>query len=153
MDLAHCFGSKELMSQDELAVMDGGKCILQLRGVTEIKSASAGKIEVEYGRLRQPATPEGEAELARVRSQIDTCKDVYGVTAGLGAEQFSIQTAAMASLPAANSEMPCCFLPRNSPGPRIIRSVSAISKPLFVLTSVDSRCCAASLLSPLNKKQ
>ena len=24
---------KELMSQDELAVMDGGKCILQLRGV------------------------------------------------------------------------------------------------------------------------
>ena len=33
MDLVHCFGSKELMSQDELAVMDGGKCILQLRGV------------------------------------------------------------------------------------------------------------------------
>ena len=32
MDLVHCFGSKELMSQDELAVMDGGKCILQLRG-------------------------------------------------------------------------------------------------------------------------
>ena len=27
----HC--GKELMSQDELAVMDGGKCILQLRGV------------------------------------------------------------------------------------------------------------------------
>ena len=25
--------STELMSQDELAVMDGGKCILQLRGV------------------------------------------------------------------------------------------------------------------------
>ena len=24
---------KELMSQDELAVLDGGKCILQLRGV------------------------------------------------------------------------------------------------------------------------
>ena len=24
---------KELMSQDELAVMDGGKCVLQLRGV------------------------------------------------------------------------------------------------------------------------
>ena len=24
---------KELMSQDEIAVMDGGKCILQLRGV------------------------------------------------------------------------------------------------------------------------
>ena len=33
MDLVHCFGSKELMSQDELAVMDGGKCIMQLRGV------------------------------------------------------------------------------------------------------------------------
>ena len=26
-------GGKELMSQDELAVMNGGKCILQLRGV------------------------------------------------------------------------------------------------------------------------
>lgn len=24
---------KELMTQDEIAVMDGGKCILQLRGV------------------------------------------------------------------------------------------------------------------------
>ena len=29
---------KELMSQDELAVMDGGKCILQLRGVRPFKS-------------------------------------------------------------------------------------------------------------------
>ena len=27
----HC--GKELMSQDEIAVMDGGKCIMQLRGV------------------------------------------------------------------------------------------------------------------------
>ena len=30
---------KELMSQDELAIMDGGKCILQLRGVRPFFSA------------------------------------------------------------------------------------------------------------------
>ena len=33
MDTSIFLGGKELMSQDELAVMDGGKCILQLRGV------------------------------------------------------------------------------------------------------------------------
>jgi len=30
---------KELMTQDELAVMDGGKCILQLRGVRPFLSS------------------------------------------------------------------------------------------------------------------
>src|SRR5699024_9141493 len=34
---------KELMSQDELAVMDGGKCILQLRGVRPFRS---GKYDI-----------------------------------------------------------------------------------------------------------
>lgn len=108
--------------------MSGAIAILQLRGVTEIKSASAGKIEVEYGRLRQPATPEGEAELARVRSQIDTCKDVYGVTAGLGAEKFSIQTAAMASLPADLA----LELGRLDPGESALRSTAG-ARELLIL--------------------
>lgn len=33
MDCSVFLGGKELKSQDELAVMDGGKCILQLRSV------------------------------------------------------------------------------------------------------------------------
>ena len=33
LDLSHGKSGKELMTQDELAVMDGGKCIFMLRGV------------------------------------------------------------------------------------------------------------------------
>ena len=42
---------KELMTQDEIAVMDGGKCILQLRGVRPFLS---DKYEDVY--KRQPTT-------------------------------------------------------------------------------------------------
>ena len=45
---------KELMSQDELAVMDGGKCILQLRGVRPFLSDKA-----DEGRPPEQAVPPG----------------------------------------------------------------------------------------------
>ena len=42
---------KELMSQDELAVMDGGKCILQLRGVRPFLSDKYDITPVSYTHL------------------------------------------------------------------------------------------------------
>jgi len=67
---------KELMSQDEIAVMDGGKCILQLRGVRPFSSAkyditkhprykylsdfdkkNAFEVEKYLARVRKPRPP------------------------------------------------------------------------------------------------
>ena len=48
---------KELMSQDELAVMDGGKCILQLRGVRPFLSDKydiAKHPNITYPPMRTP---------------------------------------------------------------------------------------------------
>ena len=75
---------KELMSQDELAVMDGGKCILQLRGVRPFLSD-------KYDITRHPNfkytadadkrnTFDIEAFLsARLKLKPDEVCDVYGV--------------------------------------------------------------------------
>ena len=38
---------KELMTQDEIAVMDGGKCILQLRGVRPFFSDKSDKFDIK----------------------------------------------------------------------------------------------------------
>ena len=48
---------KELMTQDEIAVMDGGKCILQLRGVRplfkrQIRHHETPELQIPF-RLRQ----------------------------------------------------------------------------------------------------
>ena len=51
---------KELMSQDELAVMDGGKCVLQLRGVRPFLSN-----KYDIGR---PAIPKRTTRNTRMRS-------------------------------------------------------------------------------------
>src|SRR5579885_675058 len=45
-----------------------------------------------------------------------------------------------------NSGNPDCFVPRKSPGPRIIRSASAILNPSEVFSMTESRLCASSVL-------
>ena len=45
---------RELMTQDEIATMDGGMCILQLRGVRPFFSKKVGEIAADVG-----ATPQG----------------------------------------------------------------------------------------------
>lgn len=80
--------------------LQGAVALFQLRGKSETRVASAG-VEVDYGRLRLPATPEGEAELARIRQEAQTCKDIYGLAPGLPEGQYVIETASMAAIDAA----------------------------------------------------
>lgn len=80
--------------------LNGAVALFRLRGIAETKVSMAG-VEVEYGRLRLPATPEGEAELARIRTAAESCKDIYGLAPDLPEGQYVIETASMATVPTA----------------------------------------------------
>ena len=59
---------KELMSQDELAVMDGGKCILQLRGVRPFLSDKYDITKHPNYRLTADADPRNAFDIERFLS-------------------------------------------------------------------------------------
>ena len=59
---------KELMSQDELAVMDGGKCILQLRGVRPFLSDKYDITKHPNYRLTADANPRNAFDIERFLS-------------------------------------------------------------------------------------
>lgn len=79
--------------------LPGAIALVQLRSKSETRAPVAG-VEVEYGRLRLPATAEGQAEVARIAASAERCKDVYGLAPGLPAGGYEIVKAPMSQLPA-----------------------------------------------------
>ncbi|WP_149142226.1 peptidylprolyl isomerase [Gemmobacter caeruleus] len=76
----------------------GGVALFQLRSITEGRAEDAAPVEVEYARLRLPADAAGSALMAKVRAQVQTCKDLYGLAPGLPPEQLSITTQTMGAV-------------------------------------------------------
>ena len=75
---------KELMSQDELAVMDGGKCILQLRGVRPFLSDKYDITKHPNYRYTADADPRNAFDIeqflsARLKTKSNEVYDVYEV--------------------------------------------------------------------------
>jgi type IV secretion system protein VirD4 len=75
---------KELMSQDELAVMDGGKCILQLRGVRPFLSDKYDITKHPNYKYLSDYDPRNAFDIekylsARLRPKQDEIYDVYEV--------------------------------------------------------------------------
>jgi len=75
---------KDLMSQDELAVMDGGKCILQLRGVRPFLSDKYDITKHPNYRYTADADPRNAFDIeqflsARLKTKANEVYDVYEV--------------------------------------------------------------------------
>ncbi|MFR1051818.1 MAG: VirD4-like conjugal transfer protein, CD1115 family [Lachnospirales bacterium] len=60
---------KELMSQDEIAVMDGGKCILQVRGVRPFLSDKYDITQHPYYKYTADADPKNVFDVERYRKR------------------------------------------------------------------------------------
>ena len=77
----------------------GGVALFQLRSLVEGSPENATPVQVEYARLRLPISAESDQTLARVQAKAQTCKDLYGMVPGLPADQLSVQTGTMGSIP------------------------------------------------------
>ena len=80
---------KALMSQDELAVMDGGKCILQLRGVRPFLSDKYDITQHPNYKLTADADPKNAFDIegylkARLKLKPNQVCDVYEIDAAAG---------------------------------------------------------------------
>ena len=80
---------KELMSQDELAVMDGGKCILQLRGVRPFLSDKYDITQHPNYKYTADADPKNAFSIedflrARLKLKPNQVCDVYEIDAAAG---------------------------------------------------------------------
>ena len=80
---------KELMSQDELAVMDGGKCILQLRGVRPFLSDKYDITQHPNYKYTADADPKNafsfeDFRRARLKLKPNQVCDVYEIDAAAG---------------------------------------------------------------------
>ena len=80
---------KEVMSQDELAVMDGGKCILQLRGVRPFLSDKYDITQHPNYKYTADADPKNAFDIegylkARLKLKPNQVCDVYEIDAAAG---------------------------------------------------------------------
>ncbi|MBT9245293.1 peptidylprolyl isomerase [Gemmobacter fulvus] len=78
--------------------LPGAVALFQLRGLEEVRTSAPAAIQVEYARLRLPATPEADAQLAQIRSRSDTCKDLYGTAPNLPEDQLIVETKPMSAI-------------------------------------------------------
>ena len=81
---------KELMTKDELAVMDGGKCILQIRGVRPFFSSKYDITRHRRYRQLSDANPKLAFHMEtylkhRLRLRDDDIAEVYEIDLGKGA--------------------------------------------------------------------
>lgn len=74
----------------------GGVALFLLRGIQETEIAESKTASVDYAQFLLPDDP---AEVARVRAQVDTCDDLYGLAKGLPEERLQRDTKPMNEVP------------------------------------------------------
>ena len=87
---------KELMSVDELAVLDGGKCILQLRGVRPFLSSKYDITKHPHYKYLSDADPKNAFDVERftrrrMKVKANTVTDVYEVDAEKNGDELSLE--------------------------------------------------------------
>lgn len=64
--------------------------LFQLRGIEDLANPAAKNVAVEYARFFMPDTSLEAAD--KLREQVDTCDDLYGIAKGLPPERLQIDT-------------------------------------------------------------
>ena len=87
---------KQLMTEDEIAVMDGGKCILQLRGVRPFFSDKFDITKHPKYKYLSDADPKNAFDVERfirrkMKVKADTVTDVYEVDAEKNGDELSLE--------------------------------------------------------------
>ncbi len=87
---------KSLLSVDELEVLDGGKCILQLRGVRPFLSSKYDITKHPHYKYLSDADPKNAFDVERfirkkMKVKADTVTDVYEVDAEENGDELSIE--------------------------------------------------------------
>ena len=87
---------KSLLSADELEVLDGGKCILQLRGVRSFLSSKYDITKHPHYKYLSDADPKNAFDVERfirrkMKVKADTVTDVYEVDAEENGDELSIE--------------------------------------------------------------
>ena len=87
---------KSLLSVDELEVLDGGKCILQLRGVRPFLSSKYDITKHPHYKYLSDADPKNAFDVERfirrrMRVKADTVTDVYEVDAEENGDELSLE--------------------------------------------------------------
>lgn len=77
----------------------GGVALFQLRGVEETDQPAATTVNVDYAQFFLPNDGTAETEAARIRGEVDTCNDLYGVALGLPEDQLQRETKPLAEVP------------------------------------------------------
>lgn len=73
--------------------------VFLLRALEETALSAPAAMEVEYAQYLLPNDGTAEASFARLRGEVDTCNDLYGVTDGAGEPQLTRMTQAMSAVP------------------------------------------------------
>ena len=86
----------ELLSRDELAVLDGGKCILQLRGVRPFLSSKYDITKHPHYKYLSDADPKNAFDVERfirrrMKVKANTVTDVYEVDAEENGDELSLE--------------------------------------------------------------
>jgi len=87
---------KSLLTVDELEVLDGGKCILQLRGVRPFLSSKYDITKHPHYKYLSDADPKNAFDVERfirrkMKVKVDTVTDVYEVDAEENGDELSIE--------------------------------------------------------------
>lgn len=73
----------------------GAVVLFLLRGVAEDETAEPVQVNVTWAEF---LLPDDAAEIARIRSEVDQCNDLYGQAAGLPADRLTVTTATMGEI-------------------------------------------------------
>lgn len=83
----------------EPVVVPNAVVLFQLRDIEETVGPASTGVEVEYAEYLIPNTPDAAAELARLRTGVDGCRELYAEAKGKPAAQLSVRTATMGDIP------------------------------------------------------
>lgn len=75
--------------------------LFQLRGIDRVDTLSPAQVSVEYARVVVPGLASGQAasEIARLRANADTCRDLAGLVPSQPEERFSLEQSTVSALP------------------------------------------------------
>jgi len=74
--------------------------VFQMRDILETDSAAPEDVSIEYATYFLPGGAGAQAEAAKIRDEVDTCDDLYGIAKGQPEERLVIEVLPVAEIPA-----------------------------------------------------